>query len=423
MKEETMKKRRRLRACLGVRLSGLLLALALVLASCQGPAGEVLSPGAETGGTETAAAAQESGGQAASASEAGNTASSGESSSSGESGSSGGAAAASGELAVHFLDVGQADCTLLVCDGEAMVIDAGNNGDANAIKEYLYGQGISELKYAVGTHPHEDHIGSMDMVVGLWPPESLFLPQVEADSETFRDVLHAAEEKEVPITRPVIGQTYSLGGGSFTILGPLTDYGENLNDWSVVLKFTYGDCSFLFSGDAEAEAEGDLCDSGQDLSADVYQVGHHGSSTSTSQEFLDRVSPAYAVISCGADNDYGHPHQETLDRLATAGAEIFRTDEQGTIVAHCDGQEITWSAAPSDSLAAGAAPEETTLPFETVESVSPDADYVLNTRSKKFHLPDCSSVGTIAKSNYQEFSGDRQELLDQGYSPCGNCQP
>lgn len=400
------------------RLGALLLALALLLASCQGPAGESLTIGSGGSGTTTAAVSTgENGGSAGEGS--------GAESAEGESGSSGeaGGSLPGGELTVHFLDVGQADCTLLVCDGEAMVIDAGNNADANTIKDYLNGQGITELKYAVGTHPHEDHIGSMDAVVGIWPPETLFLPQVEADSETFRDVLHAAEEKDVPITRPVIGQTYSLGGGSFTILGPLTDSGDNLNDWSIVLKFTYGDCSFLFSGDAEADAEEDLCDSGQDLSADVYQVGHHGSSTSTSPEFLERIDPDYAVISCGVDNDYGHPHQETLDRLNEAGVEIFRTDEQGTIVASCDGQEITWSTAPSDSLAAGEMPEETSLPFETVDSVSEDADYVLNTRSKKFHLPDCSSVGTIAKSNYQEFQGDRQELIDQGYSPCGNCNP
>ncbi len=406
-------KKQRKRNWISGRLSALLLALAFLLASCQGPTGESLAIGSGT----TAAAAGENGSSAGGS--GGAETADGASESSGETGGS----LPEGELTVHFLDVGQADCTLLVCDGEAMVIDAGNNADANTIKNYLNGQGITELKYAVGTHPHEDHIGSMDAVVGIWPPETLFLPQVEADSETFRDVLHAAEEKDVPITRPVIGQNYSLGGGSFTILGPLTDYGDNLNDWSIVLKFTYGECSFLFSGDAEADAEEDLCDSGQDLSADVYQVGHHGSSTSTSPEFLERIAPDYAVISCGEDNDYGHPHRETLDRLSGAGVEIFRTDEQGTLVASCDGQEITWSTAPSQTLAAGEMPEETSLPFETVDSVSEDADYVLNTRSKKFHLPDCSSVSTIAKSNYQEFQGDRQELIDQGYSPCGNCNP
>ncbi len=354
------------------RGAGWILALALVfalaLASCQPPAG--------AGGT--------AGTEAASGSGSGETAFSEEG------------------LAVHFLDVGQADCTLLVCDGEAMVIDAGNNEDANTIKNYLYGLGIEEVKYAVGTHPHEDHIGSMDAVVGIWPPETLFLPQVETDTKTFRDVLHAAEEKDVPITRPVIGQTYQLGGGRFTILGPLTDYGDNLNDWSIVLKFTYGDCDFLFTGDAEADAEADLCGSGQDLSADVYQVGHHGSSSSTSPEFLDRVDPEYAVISCGVDNDYGHPHWETLEALEEAEVEIFRTDEQGTVVAYCDGETIQWGTAPVVSL---------------------EPDYVLNTRSRKFHRPDCAGAEDIAPGNYQEFQGDRQELLQDGYSPCGSCNP
>lgn len=403
-----------------VRFLGVLLLAASMAVSCGGnlSQGDTQTSAAQNQVTETQEAeTKATGAQAA----AGAESSAGDESAGATKGPS--STPKDGTLEVHFLDVGQADCTLLVCDGEAMVIDAGNNADANTIKDYFNEQGIKELKYAIGTHPHEDHIGSMDAVIGIWPPETLFLPQVETETRSFQDVLHAAEKKNVPITRPVIGQKYDLGGASFQILGPITDYGDELNNWSIALKVTYGDCTFLFTGDAENEAEEDLCESGQDLSADVYQVGHHGSSTATGTEFLKRVNPKYAVISCGQGNDYGHPTAQTLERLDAQGAEIFRTDEQGTVVALCDGKDIVWSTDPSASRRTGEKEPEPAATFETVTEVSADADYVLNTRSKKFHLPSCDSAKTIAVDNYSEFQGSREELIAEGYEPCGRCKP
>jgi len=311
---------------------------------------------------------------------------------------------------VHFIDVGQADCTLILCEGEAMLIDAGNHGDAELIKEYLRAQGATTLRYVAGTHPHEDHIGSMDTVLGVFEVQELLLPDVEAGSSYYKNMMHAVDKRAVSVSYPQRGDSYSLGGGSFVILAPNENYGDDLNNWSIALKFTYGSDTFLFTGDAEMEAEYDISDNGLDLSAEVYQVGHHGSYTSTSQQLMKKVKPRYAVVSAGADNDYGHPAEEVLNRLAEYGAAVFRTDLQGTIVTQSEGNGLTWSRAPAESRPAVSEQGET-------------CDYVFNKKTMKFHLPECQSVQKISQENYQEFHGTGEEALELGYSPCGNCKP
>ena len=205
-------------------------------------------------------------------------------------------------MKVHFLNVGQADSTLITCGDHAMLIDAGKNDDKEPILNYIQNKaGLTHLDYMIGTHPHEDHIGSMDSVIEAVSVDTVMLPNVTANTRTFQDVLTAIDEKGLFITVPEVGETYSLGDASFTILGPVSDYGDNLNDWSIALKITYGNTSFIFTGDAEADAEADMLGTGLDLSADVYQVGHHGSRTSSSSALLDAISPRYAVISCGAE--------------------------------------------------------------------------------------------------------------------------
>lgn len=309
---------------------------------------------------------------------------------------------ADGGLAVHFLDVGQADCILIQQGDHAMLIDAGNNGDGELIANYLQSAGVSRLDYAVGTHPHEDHIGALDTVLKNFPVQNLLMPRVQTNTKTFEDVLDAAIEKGLSITAPKAGDTFPLGSAVLTAVNNYT--GDDLNDHSIMLRLTYGSVSFLFTGDAEVPAEQAALATGLPLRSDVLKVGHHGSSTSTSETFLAAVSPTYAVITCGVDNDYGHPHEETL--AALAGCEIFRTDRQGTIVAHSDGSKITWSTVSN---------AETPI-FE-------DFIYILNTGSGKFHLPTCGGVETMSPKNKSFTNETRQQLLARGYTPCGSCNP
>nr|PZN07835.1 MAG: MBL fold metallo-hydrolase [Caldicoprobacter oshimai] len=243
-------------------------------------------------------------------------------------------------LTVHFIDVGQADSILITMKDAAMLIDAGNNADSQLVVDYIKDRGITTLDYVVATHPHEDHIGGMDAVINAFEVKSIIMPRVESTTKTFEDVLEAISNKGLKVTPPVPGTKYPLGEAEFTILAPNSASYEDTNDYSVVIKLQYGATSFLFTGDAGFESEEEMLEKGYDLRADLLKVAHHGSRYSTSMEFLEAVQPKIAVISVGKDNDYGHPAPETLQRLRQAGAEIYRTDESGTIIATSDGKAI-----------------------------------------------------------------------------------
>lgn len=247
------------------------------------------------------------------------------------------------ELQVHYIDVGQGDSTLLVCGGQAMLIDAGNNNKGTTVQLYLQKQGIDALDYVVGTHPDADHIGGLDVIITKFECGTIFMPDVSNDTNTYRDVLDAMKYKDYSVTIPSVGDTYTLGDANFTILAPGRDYTE-MNNNSIVIRVEHGENTFLFAGDAAEESEADMMVSGLPLQAQVLKVGHHGSSSSTSKAFLDAVHPDYAVISCGRDNSYGHPTAETLTTLREAGVQVFRTDEQGSIVVTSDGRKSSLRA-------------------------------------------------------------------------------
>lgn len=255
-------------------------------------------------------------------------------------------------LKVHFIDVGQADAILIQGpEGENVVIDAGNNNDSETVVSYIRKQGVKELKAVIGTHPHEDHVGGLDAVIQSFNVDKVYLPKAVHTSETFRDVLKAVSDKGIKVTAASGGIVIPLRGMTAEFLGPVgTDY-ENLNNHSAVLKLTYGENSFLFQGDAEEESERDILGRGMGsrLKADVLKLGHHGSSTSSTPEYLDAVKPKYAVITAGKGNDYGHPHKETIERLKKKGISIYRTDEQGTIIAESDGKSIKFNMEPYSS--------------------------------------------------------------------------
>lgn len=271
-----------------------------------------------------------------------------------------GAESEKNSLAVHFIDVGQGDATLIKCDGEAMLIDAAGEDKGTALRYYLRKQGVEKVDYLVLTHPDSDHIGSADVILTKFPVENVIMSYYERESTSYRNLKQTLEYKRITPQIAAAGQSFEVGSARCTLLGPLQEY-ETPNDASVILLVEHGENRFLFTGDAESKAEEALlkyaeslqnAESLQDaesqqnvelLHADVYKAGHHGSSTSSTDKFLDAVKPTYAVISCAKGNDYGHPHRETLERFGERNIQVYRTDEQGTIVLFSDGEQIIWN--------------------------------------------------------------------------------
>lgn len=240
-----------------------------------------------------------------------------------------------GEMSVYYFDVGQADCTLICCDGEYMLIDAGNNEDGKLIVSQLESMGITQIKYLIGTHPHEDHIGGLDNVLNKFKVENLYMPDVEYDSATYRGVISAASSKKVKNTEPKIGHVFYVGEARCEIMG-VDSNSKDTNQTSIIIEVTHGENKFLFMADAEIPNEEIR------LWNDVYvlKAGHHGSSTSSSDDFLEQTMPKVVVISCGEGNEYGHPHKEPMTAFKELGAQIYRTDTQGTINITSDGKAI-----------------------------------------------------------------------------------
>ena len=315
-------------------------------------------------------------------------------------------------LRVDFLNVGQADCALLSTKGHYMVIDGGNNGDADTILSYLEGQGVEKLDAVVGTHPHEDHIGSLDAIINHFDVDAVYMPKIMHTSKTFEDVLDAVANKGLKIKSPDPGDTIDFNGLEIEVLGPQREY-KDFNNNSIVLKVNAGETAFLFTGDAEETAEKDILQADYDLQADVLKVGHHGSSTSSSQAFLQAVKPKYAVISVGVGNSYHHPEEEALQRLQSIGAEIYRTDLQGNIVCTTDGKNIAFNCNSVSGAEVYADAAKNNTPAEEVV-------YIANKKSKKFHLESCASLPDEENRIYLE---DREEAISLGYTPCGTCKP
>lgn len=255
-------------------------------------------------------------------------------------------------LEVHFIDVGQGDATLIKADGHAMLIDAGENDKGTAVQLYLQKQGVEQLDYLVLTHTDSDHIGGADVIVTKFDIGQIFMSDFKKDNKTYRELMDSMKYRHMTFSTPEVGAEYELGSATFTVIAPNDTY-EDANNSSMALILDYGDSSFLFSGDCEEEAEQDMLANGLNLDVDVYQVGHHGSKSSSTEEFLDAMSPEYAVISCEEGNSYGHPHAKTLNNLRARGIRVFRTDEQGSIVACSDGKKIKWNCSPSETWQTG----------------------------------------------------------------------
>lgn len=246
-------------------------------------------------------------------------------------------------LQIHFLDVGQGDCTIVLCDDEAMVIDGGPASASSFVYSYIKNTlELQHIDYVISTHPHLDHVYGLSSVLNSAPVELVLTPVLEWNSKAFNSMVKYAEKQGAPLIVPQEGDTLKFGSAFVTILHcwpEAIDYGRT-NDSSIVVRIDYGRTSFIITGDAEDWSEYMMIDSGMNIKADVLRVAHHGSNTASTMEFLQSVKPEYAVISVGKDNGYGHPHQEVLDRLNEVGCTILRTDKLGTIVMNSDGETI-----------------------------------------------------------------------------------
>ena len=311
---------------------------------------------------------------------------------------------------MHFLDVGQALSVLVECDGQYMLYDGGNVDDGSMVVSYLQKQGVEELQYVFCSHAHEDHVGGLAAALAFFPANHVYSPVTEASTKCFQDFVKYTQQQGLQVEVPAVGTVWQLGGATVTMLGPVAQYSET-NDTSIVLRVDYGATSFLLTGDMESDAERDLVNSGANLKADVLQVGHHGSSTSTSYLFLNAVLPEMGVISCGENNKYGHPHEEPLSILRDAGVDVYRTDLLGTVVIGSDGQNYTIRTDKN-------ATDAELNPTAPAASSTAQQTYIGNVNSKKFHLPTCPNLP--AEKNQILFSS-YDEAIAAGYTPCSTC--
>lgn len=317
-------------------------------------------------------------------------------------------AASAGRLQVHFLDVGQADSALIISpSGQSILIDGGNNEDGEKIVNYLKSKSINELSAIVATHPHEDHIGGLDVVMQSIPSKKVYLPNAASNSRTFEDFIAAVKSSGAKKIQAKAGVELDVPDLKGIFLAPNSSSYEDLNNYSAVLKLTYGQVSFLFEGDAEDISEAEMKKSGQDLKATVLKIGHHGSKSSTTDEFLKAVSPENAIVSVGSDNEYGHPAPGIINKLVKAGVAVYRTDQLGTIVVTTDGTSIEIdknASVPSNGSASTNSSAADLTAKSTVElsniDLSGEVVSIINSSNTPVNLTGWKLVSEVGNQSY-----------------------
>ncbi len=321
---------------------------------------------------------------------------------------------------VHILDIGQGLSVLIESQGKTMLYDGGDSSHSSYVVSYLKQQGISKLDYVVASHYDADHLNGVVGALNVFPTGALWGPDYTADSRVFDSFQEIAKEKGLKRIQPEVGSKYSLGDAAIQVLAPAGSGYTDVNNYSIAIRIEDGNTSFLITGDAETDSEKEMLDSGLTLDSNVFVLGHHGSRTSNSPEFLQAVSPDYAVVSCAAENTHGHPHAEAMDAVQEAGASLFRTDLQGNLIASTDGQTITWNTDPCNDYTPGSS-EQTQTSADKI-SLQPYDGYtiIVNMKTGKYHVPGCRSVRDMKDYN-KGYCSDGAYLDANGYQPCKNC--
>ena len=299
------------------------------------------------------------------------------------------------EAEIHFIDTGNSDAILIMAENQAMLIDGGDNDDEQLVVSYLKDQGVTELEYVIATHPHADHIGGLDAVIESYKVKQLLVANGDAETKTYRDFINAAMDKGLSPSVPLEDSKFPLGNSYFTVMN--TNGGDDTNNQSLVIEYVNGEDKMLFMGDAEKEVEEELLPKLSKV--DLLKVGHHGSSSSTTEEFLKKVNPTYSVILCSAGNKYGHPHRETMINLQ--GTEVHRSDECGTIVFKSTGKGLVTDC-KIGSYTSGSDTKASTSQSDTSNNTSS------NTTSSNTTSENDNSDSTTASNNINQSTGNTE---------------
>ncbi|MGE5418298.1 MAG: MBL fold metallo-hydrolase [Acidobacteriota bacterium] len=320
-------------------------------------------------------------------------------------------------LQTHFVDVGQGDCILvLLPDSKTMLVDAGENDKAERVIQYIDQLGVRRIDYLVATHPHSDHFGGLPRIIRCFDIGTVFMPRVVSSTPAYEHLLLSVRDKGLKATSAHRG-VFIVNEPDLKVecLSPTAEDYQELNNWSVVLRVQYKKTAFLLTADAGHAAEREMIDSGENLQANVIKISHHGSSDASTPAFLRNVKPQYAVISVGQGNDYGHPHQQTVNELLAMGARIYRTDQSGSIVVSSDGEKISIESSKGASL-----PRAPAVRLNHSADQKSSDRFIGNRRSHKFHKAQC---GYLPSSQNRVYFTTRDEAIEAGYSPCGSCHP
>lgn len=332
-------------------------------------------------------------------------------------------------LSIYFLDVGQADAALILCGGEAMLIDGGNVEDSSFVYSFLEKHQIDTLEYVIATHAHEDHVGGLAGALNYAQAKRAFCSVDTYTTKAFNNFLNALEKQEVSLEIPSVGDTFSLSDATFTILGP-HKVSEEHNNMSLVIRVNYYNTSFLFMADAEREEIDDIEKAELFSPCDLIKVGHHGSENATTYLLLRESNPSYAILSVGKDNDYGHPSEKVLSLLSDAEVTTYRTDHNGTILCTSDGNTLSFvlekgALSPTDPSNSDTKTDDSK---DTATDQTPPAGtdsekitIVVNRNNGKVHRSDCASLP--AEKN-RLYYNSKEEAAAHGYTDtCGNCKP
>lgn len=340
-----------------------------------------------------------------------------------------------GEMAVHFLDVGQGNAILVQSGGQNLLYDGGDQNHADEVVSYLQQQNVQTIDYMISSHYDEDHLGGLIPCLNTFEVSNVLGPDYVHTSNLFNTFMNTATANAIIVQYPSVGDTFDFGTGSFTVLAP-SGISQNSNDNSLVIKLENGSNSFIFTGDAEETSEQDMISTGMNLDCDVLSIGHHGSASSTTWDFLEATSPSYAVISCGVNNQYNHPSAETMGRLSDMEIPVFRTDKQGTIIAVSDGTTINWFQNPCNDYSSGDSSanssgdlssdgisyhEETTVSEQNSvqedSSAATGAMVWIPATGEKYHsIPNC---GRMNPDTARQVTQSEAEAM--GYGPCSKC--